>query len=106
MRGDPRAEVVSLATEVVRPVAGVVRLAAGVVLWVVVVYNRLVGSRNKVREAWSGIDDKDRTEIVLLVRATTDATPPAVPPREPRRADPSLPELALPEHWSPTTAPR
>src|SRR5436190_21957651 len=34
-------------------VLGVLALLA---LWVVVVFNRLVGSRNKVREAWSGID--------------------------------------------------
>jgi LemA protein len=34
----------------------VLGVLALLVLWVVVVYNRLVGSRNKVREAWSGID--------------------------------------------------
>jgi LemA protein len=41
-------------------------VAAAVVLYIIVTYNRLVGRRNQVQEAWSGIDVqlKRRAELV------------------------------------------
>lgn len=41
-------------------------LVAGIVLWVVVLYNSLVRKRNMVEEAWSGIDVQLKRRVDLI----------------------------------------
>jgi LemA protein len=41
-------------------------VVVGVVLWVIGVYNKLVRGRNRVREAWSGIDIQLRRRASLI----------------------------------------